>query len=91
MNLFDRIDAARARWNVLEHPFYVRWSAGKLSHEDLALYSSQYRHAVVALADAAEGSEHAAEERAHVEVWEGFMAALGASTAEPFEETAECI
>ncbi|MBA3302008.1 MAG: iron-containing redox enzyme family protein [Thermoleophilaceae bacterium] len=91
MNLFDRIDQARKRYNVLEHPFYVRWSEGELSREDLALYASQYRHAVVALADASEGSDHAAEERAHVELWERFASECGSGATEPFEETAECI
>ena len=27
---------ARERWNVLEHPFYQRWSAGELTREELA-------------------------------------------------------
>jgi hypothetical protein len=25
MNVIAGIDAARERWNVLEHPFYTRW------------------------------------------------------------------
>ncbi len=105
MNLFDRIEEARARWNVLEHPFYVRWSAGELSPEELARYAGQYRHAVEAIAaisaraaqDAPppasdEVRRHAAEEAAHVPVWDGFVAAVGGSVdAAPTEETAECV
>ena len=53
MNLIERIDEARTRWNVLDHPFYLRWERGELSREDLAYYAGEYRHAVVALADAA--------------------------------------
>lgn len=83
MDLIARIDEARARWNVLEHSFYTRWSEGDLTAEELALYSGQYRHAVVALADAAEATgdaEHAAEERAHVALWDGFLTAAGGRT-----------
>ena len=50
MNLFDRIESARTRWNVLDHPFYERWTLGTLERDELAFYAGQYRHAVVALA-----------------------------------------
>ena len=78
MDFFARLDALRARWNVLEHPFYVRWSDGELSREELAFYAAEYRHAVDALAEsvgaAASGAaepdsgfsaEHAAELSEH--------------------------
>jgi pyrroloquinoline-quinone synthase len=94
MKLFDRLDEVRARWNVLDHPFYVRWSAGELTSEELSFYAGEYRHAVVALADAASaaGAEHADEERAHIELWDEFAAAVGASEAvDPLPETLECV
>ena len=85
MDLWSRLDDVRARWDVLEHPFYTRWSAGELSREDLARYAGQYRHAVVALAQAADRAAHAAsraeraelaahagEEAAHVSLWDAF-------------------
>jgi pyrroloquinoline-quinone synthase len=94
MNLIDRIDEARTRWNVLDHPFYLRWERGELSREDLAYYAGEYRHAVVALADAAAvggDSEHAAEEVAHIDLWHDFAAALEAPLdREPSTETREC-
>ena len=95
MELIARIDEARARWNVLEHPFYRRWECGDLTREELAYYAGQYRHAVVALADAAmtaaAGSEHAEEERAHVTLWDAFAAELGvAGPQAPNATTAEC-
>ena len=94
MNLIDRIDEARTRWNVLDHPFYLRWERGELSREDLAYYAGEYRHAVVALADAAAvggDSEHAAEEAAHIDLWDDFAAALEAPLdREPSTETREC-
>src|SRR5215469_8360173 len=43
--LLDKIDAAIARKNLLQHPFYQDWQAGKLSREELQLYAAQYyRH-----------------------------------------------
>ena len=105
MNFWDRLDAVRAEWNVLAHPFYQRWSRGELSRDELAAYSGQYRHAVVALARAsasaaaaAEGAlhdhleAHAAEESEHVELWDGFVEATGGDrTAAPLPETESCI
>ena len=92
-SLFAQIEAVREAWDVLRHPFYARWSRGELTREELARYAGQYRHAVVALADAAEraGSPHAAEERAHVALWDRFVAAVGGrADADALPETAEC-
>ena len=95
MNLIERIDGARRRWNVLNHPFYLRWERGELTRDELAFYAGEYRHAVVALADAAAlggDPEHAAEERSHVALWDDFAAALEAQLdRKPTTETQECI
>ena len=53
MELIDRIDEARERWDVLKHPFYIRWERGDLTRDELAHYAGEYRHTVVALARAA--------------------------------------
>jgi pyrroloquinoline-quinone synthase len=104
-DVWQRIEQARNRWNVLEHPFYQRWSTGELSREELALYSGQYRHAAAALArlcadvaDSAPESErsdlrrHAEEEAAHIALWDGFVEAVGGEVAaEPTAETQECV
>ncbi len=43
--LLARLDAAIAEKNLLKHPFYQDWQAGKLSREVLQLYAAQYyRH-----------------------------------------------
>jgi len=43
--LLDKIDAAIAEKNLLKHPFYQDWQAGKLTRESLQLYAVQYyRH-----------------------------------------------
>lgn len=97
MELIERIDEARERWNVLGHPFYERWDAGALSRRDLGVYAGQYRHAVTALARAARTSsvfgmpEHAAEEAAHVTLWDAFTHAVGGDAqADATPETAGC-
>ncbi len=94
MQIFDLLDAARRRINVLEHPFYERWSAGELTPGELSFYAGEYRHAVVALADASylaavmAGPEdepalmrHAEEEASHVDLWDDFARAVGAVSA----------
>jgi len=43
--LLEKIDAAIAEKNLLKHPFYQDWQAGKLTRESLQLYAAQYyRH-----------------------------------------------
>jgi pyrroloquinoline-quinone synthase len=91
MNVIAAIDAARERWNVLEHPFYVRWERGELTHEELARYAGEYRHAVVALARAARTAGlHAEEEASHVSLWDGFTSELDAERREPLPQTRCC-
>lgn len=91
---FDSVDELRRRLDVLQHPFYQRWSRGELSRSELAFYAGQYRHAVVALADAAEsvGGEHAAEEHAHIALWDQFLVSVdGDAAAEPTGGTRACV
>jgi pyrroloquinoline-quinone synthase len=91
MNVIAGIDAARERWNVLEHPFYVRWERGELTRDELARYAGEYRHAVVALARAAKTAGlHADEEASHISLWDQFASALGTQAGEPLPETRCC-
>jgi pyrroloquinoline-quinone synthase len=104
MDIFDLLDDARRRINVLEHPFYQRWNAGELTPQELDFYAGQYRHAVVALADASRLAaeqagpaqraalyQHAREEASHVDLWDDFAAAVGTGEgAEPLPQTREC-
>jgi pyrroloquinoline-quinone synthase len=94
VNLFERLEAVSDRWSVLRHPFYQRWEMGELSRDELAYYAGEYRHAVTALADlaaTASDAAHAAEESAHVSLWDDFAAALEADLDRaPRTETSEC-
>ncbi|HEV7585221.1 MAG TPA: iron-containing redox enzyme family protein [Solirubrobacteraceae bacterium] len=105
MNVLATLDETRALRNILEHPFYQRWSAGELSPEELSCYAGEYRRAVVALAEASELAAakappeharalraHASEEAAHVALWEEFEHATGSrdATGAPAAETEAC-
>jgi pyrroloquinoline-quinone synthase len=104
MEFWSRLEDVRSRWNVLEHPFYQRWSAGELTRDELAVYAGEYRHAVVALAGAAAGAAaaagpdlapalraHAAEEASHIALWDAFADQVGGDVDRaPAPETAAC-
>lgn len=101
MDLWSRLADVHRRWDVLEHPFSQRWSRGELSAAELSRYAGQYRHAVVALAQAADGAArasadaalaaHAGEEAAHIALWDAFAEAAGSDgRAEPEPETVAC-
>ncbi len=102
-DVIDRLDEVRAELDVLAHPFYQRWNAGELSEPELSLYAGQYRHAVQALARASELAaeraparhagglrRHAAQETAHIAMWDEFAAAAGSNGAGPLGETSDC-
>ena len=67
-SVWERIEESRARHNVLEHPLYVRWSAGDLSREQPTRYCGQYRHATEALARLCRETAEAAPERHRYEI-----------------------
>jgi pyrroloquinoline-quinone synthase len=94
-DFFDRVDALSRAHDVLQHPFYQRWSRGELSPSELANYAGQYRHAVVALAEAAEhagNEEHAAVEYSHIVLWDRFIAAVGGDLrAAASDSTKTCV
>ena len=100
---WERIERSRRRWDVLRHPFYQRWSNGELTPEELGRYSGQYRHAVEAIAtlsaaaadalpEREELRRHAAEERGHVRLWDGFVSTSGGDVDAPASsETEACV
>jgi pyrroloquinoline-quinone synthase len=80
------LDEVTARWNLLEHSFYQRWTCGTLTHDELCDYVEQYAHVVRAVpvwleqvrgGDAAHIARHATEEQSHIALWNKFGEALG--------------
>jgi pyrroloquinoline-quinone synthase len=86
MNLESRLRQSIDRWNLLESPFYQAWSAGTLPLEALRTYASEYG-AFISLVPKGWESHNdtviADEERAHVELWRRFAAALGTGISRP--------
>src|SRR6187549_1012711 len=78
MDVIAGIDAARERWNVLEHPFYTRWEQGELTREELARAARTARL-------------HADEEAQHIALWDDFASALGSEHHEPLPQTRCCV
>jgi len=51
LDLAQKLEGAIADFNLLEHPWYLRWPAGRLLPGELARYAGQYRHLVRTIAD----------------------------------------
>lgn len=80
------LDDVTARWNLLQHTFYQRWTRGTLTHDELCDYVMQYGHVVRAVptwleqvrcGDTAQLARHAAEEQSHIALWNKFGEAVG--------------
>jgi pyrroloquinoline-quinone synthase len=50
---------------LLDHPFYLRWSAGELSRDELRAYAAQYRHVEAALPGILRSIAGGADDQAH--------------------------
>jgi pyrroloquinoline-quinone synthase len=48
MNLVPSLDEQIAKKRLLDHPFYQRWTAGTLTHDELRDYARQYYHYALA-------------------------------------------
>ncbi len=80
------LDDVTARWNLLHHSFYQRWTQGTLTHNELREYVRQYAHVVRAIpvwlehvsgGDTGRLARHIGEEQSHVALWDKFGEALG--------------
>lgn len=94
MAIAQRLELVTADRRLLDHPFYKAWAAGRLTHEDLRFYSTQYWRQVEAFpgyleslsARLPEGAArrtvaaNLADERDqdHPGLWRSFAAAVGA-------------
>src|SRR6266481_6858445 len=84
------LDDVTARWNLLQHSFYQRWTLGTLTRAELCDYTRQYAHVVRAVpgwleqvrgGDTVQVARHVAEEQSHITLWSKFGEALGMSSA----------
>jgi pyrroloquinoline-quinone synthase len=83
MSIKERLDAIVAKYDLLGHPFYQAWSAGKLPAEALASYAAEYGAFVqtVPAGWAAHGDVTTSiEEVQHAVLWERFANALGTTS-----------
>jgi len=93
LSIFDDVIAAKS---VLHHPFYVRWSKGELTLEDLKIYAKEYFHLVSRIPGVVERvrdravdrtlrariEQNVVEEQEHVELWKRFAKSVGVTEAE---------
>ena len=90
MSLLIRIDAEIEKRSLLKHPFYRKWSEGKLTKENLAGYSMEYFQLVKAVptlvsnvaalagpSRAGAIGESLNEEITHIEPWVRFAGSVG--------------
>lgn len=47
-NFWQEFEARTAKYDLLCHPFYQAWTMGKLTHDDLRAYATDYYHHVAA-------------------------------------------
>ena len=105
-DVWQKIEQARDRWNVLEHPFYQRWSAGELTPRGarrlLRPVPPRDRRASPASAptspsprptpSAPSCAATPRRRQAHIALWDGFVEAVGGEVgAAPNAETQECV
>jgi pyrroloquinoline-quinone synthase len=95
-NLVERIDAEIENRSLLKHPFYKMWTEGKLSIEDLWVYSKEYFQMVKAVPKFVENiarltvdpsvkagvTKNLREESEHIEPWIRFATAMGVPRSE---------
>jgi pyrroloquinoline-quinone synthase len=58
MTLREELDQRIAKHDLLCHPFYVAWTKGQLSQDDLRAYAQQYFHQVAAFPEYLETFEN---------------------------------
>ncbi len=90
------LDPQIAAKSLLKHPFYVRWSKGELTKDELKVYAKEYFHLVERIPGIVERvrdrateknfkakiEENRIEEQEHVELWKRFAKSLGISEQE---------
>jgi pyrroloquinoline-quinone synthase len=84
MDVRAELNAIVTEYDLLNHPFYQAWSAGKLPVEALATYAAEWGNFVAQVPKgwAAHGDQAIADEEVtHVALWDDFASALGTKVA----------
>ena len=79
MDYKQALDSKISKYNLLNHPFYQAWSAGKLPVDALKSYAREYGAFISTLPKGWEtlnDAETAEEETEHIEMWEDFADGL---------------
>ncbi|MSR87222.1 pyrroloquinoline quinone biosynthesis protein PqqC [Candidatus Peribacteria bacterium] len=90
------LDPLIASRSLLNHPFYLKWSKGELTLDDLRIYAKEYFHLVERIPGIVDRvrarvrdrdlqmriGESMREEQEHVELWKRFAKSLGISEVE---------
>ncbi len=100
---WTELDLVRGKWDVVEHPYYVRWLEGSLSPDDLATHAEEHDRLVravaglpgIAAAKAPDGilrdllQDEAREEDRRLALWRRFVRAVGWETRSAWHFGAE--
>jgi pyrroloquinoline-quinone synthase len=85
--VLSQLDAAIARHDLLQHPFYVAWSMGTLPQAALRDYAGEYGAFIATISQGwrTAGEEKIARiEEGHTRVWQGsFATSLGTAVGAP--------
>ncbi len=68
------------QYNLLQHPFYLAWNAGRLTKEQMAVYADEYGSFIQLISKgwkAAGEQAIAMEEEEHYVLWKNFAESLG--------------
>jgi len=98
MASLTQFDSLIARKSLLKHPFYVKWSKGELTMDDMKVYAKEYFHLARRVPGIVERvreralerqpelvkfiEENIREEKEHTELWKRFAKSLGISEQE---------
>jgi len=96
MTTLAALDSLIASKSLLLHPFYVRWSKGELTREELSVYAKEYYHLVThipgivarvrdrapTMEKRTEIEQNIIEETEHIALWERFALSMGISREE---------
>ena len=86
MTIKQRLESAIGEHRLLDHPFYRSWRDGTLPVAALRTYAAEYGGFIAAIDAGWETvgeNAHAAEERRHAELWNGFAQEFGTEISTP--------